>query len=80
MIIYKDKELVALAGKRKGETFHFKERVLVRGHYETLRNHECCGQKFRFLNQLLRHLDKAHDIHIAYVRGVVRKRVFLDGI
>lgn len=29
---------------------------------------------------LLRHLDKVHDIHIWYDRGLTKKRVYLDGI
>ena len=29
---------------------------------------------------LLRHLDKTHDIHIWYERGLTKKRVYLDGI
>jgi hypothetical protein len=28
----------------------------------------------------LRHLDKTHDIHIWYERGLTKKRVYLDGI
>lgn len=54
---------------------------LTFGHQSLNRNYcSNCGKQFRSFNQTLKHLDTVHHIHIAYERGLTRKRIFLDGI
>lgn len=40
-----------------------------------------CGRlQFKTLPQTLHHLDKVHNIHISYIKGISKKIVYLDGI
>ena len=42
--------------------------------------YNCDELKFKSLQQILRHLSQVHDIHISYIKGISKKRVFLGGI
>ena len=42
--------------------------------------YNCEGIQFKSLPQTLHHLDKVHNIHISYIKGISKKIVFLDGI
>ena len=39
-----------------------------------------CDMIFEGIFSFLKHLDKAHDIHIWYEKGLTRRRLYLDGI
>ena len=42
--------------------------------------YNCERLQFKNIQQTLRHLDQAHNIHISYIKGISKKRVYLDGI
>ncbi len=41
---------------------------------------EDCNLQFRSCIQALKHLDTVHHIHVSYIRGIAKKRIFMDGL
>ena len=39
-----------------------------------------CGFKFKTIIEIIKHLDELHGLHIAYVKGISKRRCYLDGI
>ena len=49
-------------------------------HKKTHGRFSCDEKSFRAIISLLHYIDKTYDVHICSVKGIARKRVFLDGI
>ena len=70
------------SSERTGEIYSFPKpmSIFAKNHLRKHLKFLCDGKQFRTLISLLHYIDEKHGVHVGYVKGMIKKRVFLDGI